>query len=71
MLMRDGTLVPKILLQSLEKDSYALRVFISMSETYQKLFVMQVTNPQKGDSMRERVEQTIKDIHKYGESNEL
>lgn len=69
MLMKDGTAVPKILLQSLEKDVYALKVFISMSETYQKLFVMQITNPQKGDSMRERVQRTIDDIHKYGKSN--
>lgn len=71
MLMRDGTRVPKVLLQSLEKDIYAVKVFISMSETYQKLFVMQIRNLQKGDSMRERIEQTIKDIHKYGELNGL
>lgn len=69
MLMKDGTSVPQILLQSLEKDVYALKVFMSMSETYQKLFVLQISDPQKGNSMRERVQQTIDDIRKYGQSN--
>lgn len=69
MIMKDGSPVPKLLLQSLEKDIYALKVFMAMSETYQKLFVMQITNPQSGDSMRDRIERTIRDIYNYGSMN--
>lgn len=69
MLMKNGKSVPQPLLQSLEKDIYALKTFMAMSETYQKLFVMQITHPQTDEPMSKRVEKTIEDIHKYGKAN--
>lgn len=71
MLMKDGSVVPEVFVQSLEKDFYVLKVFLAMSETYQRLYVKQITNPQSGDSMRVRIDRTMDDIRKYGEDNNI
>lgn len=71
MLLKDGKPAPQMLVEALEKDIYALKVFMAMSETFQKLYVNQIKNAQFGDSMRERVERTIRDIYKYGADNEI
>lgn len=69
MLMKDGTTVPIVLMQALENDMDALKIFMNVSETYQKLFVMQITRPNMDLSMKKRVAKTIDDIKRYGHDN--
>lgn len=71
MLMKNGQVVPQPLTDALAVDTYALRVFMEMSETYQQLYVNQLRRHDYGDSMRIRLGKTIEDIRKYGEDNDI
>lgn len=67
MLMKDGTVVPKPLADALAVDTIALKVFMDMSPTYQKLCIAQITRSEES-SMRKRVEAAIENIHRYGKN---
>lgn len=71
MLTRNRKIIPQMFLESLEKDTCALKAFMSMNDTHQKLYITQVKDPKFGDSMRERVERAIQDIHKYAAANSI
>lgn len=70
MVMKNGSVVPTIFEQALEKDTYALKVFMAMTAKYQEMCVERVLKSDEA-SPGKRIQSALREIHKYGKLRDI